>query len=387
MKKIKFYVLILAIICFLIIVGLIGFYVLGDYLNKSFSNETAWTSDISVAAINPERVKNLAAASPSDVAQAADFDRVKTQVVGLGNLFALKGIDSIYILTEKEGKIYFITESTPYGQPLYVTPGKLYEKAPQEAYNVFNLKKPQSSKVYSDEFGTYISRFTPIIDTTSGLQVGVLGVDVNYTYYQAQLKRADMIFGSAWLLICLIIVLLFLYFRNLHKLKNASHISEQKTRAISDSVNDGVIVVGANGYIAFWNKASEHIFKFDARDVLKLKANDLIKIDNLVDLKIGKNIANLNFSLDEYLFGRFFEFSLNQEKGAKKYYELSFTSPEINGEKYLAGVFHDISRLKGKELELEKQKHELENLNGLMIGRELKMIELKKEIEELKAKK
>ena len=50
---------------------------------------------------------------------------------------------------------------------------------------------------------------------------------------------------------------------------------------------------------------------------------------------------------------------------------------------YFFGVF-DLTEIKKKEEELQEKMEELERFNKLAVGRELKMIELKKEIEELK---
>jgi PAS domain S-box-containing protein len=54
------------------------------------------------------------------------------------------------------------------------------------------------------------------------------------------------------------------------------------------------------------------------------------------------------------------------------------------GNKFVVGVIHDDTERKRAEGTLKKKTDELENMNKLMVGRELKMVELKKEIEELK---
>jgi hypothetical protein len=53
--------------------------------------------------------------------------------------------------------------------------------------------------------------------------------------------------------------------------------------------------------------------------------------------------------------------------------------------KYFVGISRDISERKKSEEELQKNLAEQDRVNGIMMGRELKMIELKKENTELKA--
>ena len=54
-----------------------------------------------------------------------------------------------------------------------------------------------------------------------------------------------------------------------------------------------------------------------------------------------------------------------------------------DGKKFLIVLLRDVTERKQKDLELEKQTKNLERLNSLMIGRELKMIELKDKLKQL----
>jgi len=49
--------------------------------------------------------------------------------------------------------------------------------------------------------------------------------------------------------------------------------------------------------------------------------------------------------------------------------------------------FHDVTKVKQAEKQLEMRIKDVEELNGFMVDREMKMVELKKEIEELRAGK
>jgi len=332
--------------------------------------------------INPDVVKKLGDLPPGDIASNESFDAIKDQVVSLGNIFTPKGIDAVYLLTRKDNSIYFITESTPIGQPLYVLPGKLYEKPPEEAYKAFENDLTYSTPNYSDEFGTYISQFTPIVDKENN-QVGVLGVDVDYTYYQKQVNQDELIFVLSWLLICSFLEVFWLYLIKTARLKKASIVGEQKIMAISNAVADGIVVINGESKIVFWNSASEKIFGYPFNKALGLKFNDLVKLNKPLDIKTGKFISNFKLSLASHFINSVLEIKIKNRKNSD-YYELYTTVTDINNEPHLVAIFHNVSARKQEQLELEQQKNELEQLNDLMVGRELKMIELKKNIKDSK---
>jgi cell shape-determining protein MreC len=66
--------------------------------------------------------------------------------------------------------------------------------------------------------------------------------------------------------------------------------------------------------------------------------------------------------------------------------ELSIAKVNLHGKWYAVGVMRDISERKKTEQKLKEKMEELERMNTLMIGRELKMVELKNENNQLKEK-
>jgi hypothetical protein len=116
------------------------------------------------------------------------------------------------------------------------------------------------------------------------------------------------------------------------------------------------------------------------------KFSELVKPDMVLDIEAEKHISDFEFSVERNLVGKLFEFRLKEkDESHSEYYELSFSSADVGSERYLVGVFHDVTFRMREEFELQHQKGELEKLNNLMIGRELKMVELKKELNNLKA--
>lgn len=387
MKKIKNFIYPVFIIAIFILIGIISFYFVYKNFNKRFSDEVIWATDISAIAINPDRVRATSDLLPGDISQSSDYSVIKEQTLGLGNLFLPKGVDAIYILSKKGNDIYFISESTPEGEPLYIAPGKLYEQPPQEIFQVFSNREAISTHVYTDEFGTYLSRFSPIFDNKTGELVGVLGVDIDYTVYQTQFWQIFIIFWLIWLFVCILVILLFFYFRNVYQLKNESITSEKKLRTIIDAVSSGIIVVDSKSQIVSWNNYCKNIFGFSLESVLGLKFSDVIKAEKIVNTETGEEISNFNFSLGSNLVGKVLELKILTDKKIEKYYELTMVIVEVNDEEYLVASLHDVSNRRQEENDLKVQKEELEKLNNLMVGRELKMVEMKKEISALEEDK
>jgi|GEM_PF-2023787 len=388
MKKIKNIIWLLIISGIFIAIGFGLFYFVQKEVDKNFEAEIDWNANISMAALDSEHVAQVSELLPdkiSELANSMDYQMIAGPVLAMGTLFKSKGIKSIYVLSEKDGKVYFISESTPIGEPLYVAPGTVYKQPPLEAFAALNAEYSPLVR-YKDEFGNNISKFTPIVSAMTNKPVGVLGIDVDNNYYQAQLIKTKIIFWAVWSFIYFIFIILSMYFRSLSKIKNVSKLNEQKIVSISNAINDGLVVVNSNTEIAYWNKACENIFGFSWDKALGSKFSELVKITEAIEVKTDKVITNFEFSLGNYSQNNVLEVKLVDSHEIEKYYELSINTILINKEKYLAGVFHDISSRKEEEDKLQNQKDELERLNNLMTGRELKMIELKKTISELTGK-
>lgn len=382
MKKNKSYFWPLILFISLIVVGFVVFYFLEKNIKDDFDKEKSFTSDLSIAAVNPDRISFVRNMLPGDISKLDDFVRLKEEIIGLGAIFESKGIDAIYLLTKKGEDIYFIVESTPEGEPLYVSPGKLYEQAPPEITKAFNEGRAFTTEIYTDEYGTYLSQFTPIINK-DGEVVSVLGVDVDYLHYQAELKRANIIFWLEWFFVSLLISIIFLYFIKSHRSKKESIASEKKIMSISNSINDGIVVIDKESEIVFWNKTAEKIFGYSFEQVLGLKFSDLVKIDEVWNISTGQKVVKFSLDFDNQFASSILEVKLKKDK---RYYELHFSVTDINNEINLVCIFHDITLRKEAESKLQEQKDEFKKLNELMLGRENKMIELKKEILKLQNK-
>lgn len=67
--------------------------------------------------------------------------------------------------------------------------------------------------------------------------------------------------------------------------------------------------------------------------------------------------------------------------------EVQLTKVELDGNVFLYAMVRDVSQKQLLLDAMEKRTKELERMNALMVGRELQMVQLKKEIQQLKNKK
>ncbi|MBT4384120.1 PAS domain S-box protein [Candidatus Peregrinibacteria bacterium] len=151
-------------------------------------------------------------------------------------------------------------------------------------------------------------------------------------------------------------------------------------RALEKSMN-GIMVIAPDGMITFVNKEGARLNGYAPGDLLgknvslffegrddftldglfaKTKENGEIRIEAPATRKDGRHVMlSMNISV------------------------LKNENDELTG--YLA-VAQDITKQKEREKELENKNAELTKTNDLMVGRELKMVEMKEELKKLKPK-
>lgn len=156
--------------------------------------------------------------------------------------------------------------------------------------------------------------------------------------------------------------------------------------SIVNSTNDAIISKDLNGIITSWNKGAEQLFGYTAEEVIGRPVTMLMPPDRLYEepeilerLRHGNDVNHL-------------ETVRIRKDGSAVHIALTI-SPITDASGQLVGaskIVHDISRRKATEealarrnTELHAQAEELTRFNQAAVGRELRMIELKKEINEL----
>jgi PAS domain S-box-containing protein len=150
------------------------------------------------------------------------------------------------------------------------------------------------------------------------------------------------------------------FIRNITERKQAEDSlweSGEKIRSITASAHDAIIMVDNEETISFWNDAAERIFGYTAEEIIGKQLHETIA---------GQGAA----------VGKTLELAANRKDGTEFPVELSLSAVKLKGKWTGIGIIRDIT-------ELKKKTEAMKRFNKLAVGRELMMIELKKEINAL----
>ena len=109
------------------------------------------------------------------------------------DLMTIKNSDpqllDVYLMKPKDDQIIFIASGAATTDPVYVDPGVVYENPPEALWGVFAGGGTQIIGPYTDEYGTFISSFTPVTNENDGKLIGVLGLDMDASGVQRVIAR------------------------------------------------------------------------------------------------------------------------------------------------------------------------------------------------------
>lgn len=269
--------------------------------------------------------------------------------------------------------------------------GYLYNRiTPPEMADAFHGKNPAGGSFIEDARGISLAGCAPIMRSDGKIDAGIC-VDENAEPIKQRIFFANIIVSVVSILAGLAFATSLAMFLNARKLLKTQIVTEKKRaaeyRSFGEIFNDATEIAvhgyDHNGNIWFWNRASEIIHGIPRSEAIGKNISEIfIAVPAAEDLKrqIGFAAANKN-ALSPY------EWKIKTKQGHEVYL-LSVMFP-MKDEKNKAEVFcmdFDISKQNISKLELEKQLERFKALQDSLLKREERMIEIKKEVNELMAK-
>ena len=155
------------------------------------------------ATINPFNLRALS--YTADDKSRPEFHRLCDQMYAYAQI---AGIDSLYTMALRNGKIVFGPESPANGDPQALRPGTVYQKPSAGDYEFFKTGSPQIQGPRTDEYGTFLTALAPVLDPRTGEVLAAVGIDVEVSAWKSAVWRAQ--WTPAILTLVLLLVLLLI---------------------------------------------------------------------------------------------------------------------------------------------------------------------------------
>lgn len=155
--------------------------------------------------------------------------------------------------------------------------------------------------------------------------------------------------------------------------------SDERFKIIFENAPDAYFLSNLKGVFIAGNKAAEELLGYKKEELI---GKSMLKL-NLVSFD---QVPEIIKRLAQHALGKPTkpgEFVLNRKDGVRISTDISGTMVRIKGETIVLGIVRDVTERKEREEELKSKNLKLEKFNELVIGREVRMVELKNRIKEL----
>lgn len=163
------------------------------------------------------------------------------------------------------------------------------------------------------------------------------------------------------------------------KAQEALKESEQRFRAIFDNALDGILLADMESKKFYsGNNMICRMLGYTEDEIRELAVKDMDPEDALssvIEQFERQSRKEMKLARDT---------PVKRKDGSVFYADINTFPITLSGNIYLVGFFRDISERKEAEEEIKRRVEELEDFYDMAIGRELRMMELKEEMEELK---
>ncbi len=172
MKKDLFYFS--TIFCFILAIGIGTGFFLYNYFHKDELNSLISRANIISSLIDLDQLSTLSITTP-DVSNQ-NYLNLKNSLIKISSYNS--DTRFTYVMVQKEKKIYFIADSEPASSPDSSPLGQQYTEAPTGLYDTFNKGEAHTLGPYTDRWGSWISAFVPVFDS-SGNVIYAVGIDID----------------------------------------------------------------------------------------------------------------------------------------------------------------------------------------------------------------
>jgi len=160
--------------------------------------------------------------------------------------------------------------------------------------------------------------------------------------------------------------------------------TEERFRAITEAAKDAIVMMDEQAKVVLWNPAAAEMFGFTESEIMGKELHKMITAS--AEHQKTERLEIFSQTGKSDVIGKSMELPVKHKDGTTFIVELTIAKTKFKGQWHAIGIMRNITERKKAEKELKVHTDEVEHVNKLMIGRELQMKNLKKEIMELKNK-
>ncbi len=124
--------------------------------------------------------------------------------------------------------------------------------------------------------------------------------------------------------------------------------SERKIKAMSQAVDDALVMIDGQGKVMFWNPAAERLFGYSTEEAMGMAFHDMAAPDQYRD-KIGPGLKRFAETGEGPVLGTTTEITARDRHGNQFPVEVTLSSFQLEGQWYAVGTVRDISARKQAE--------------------------------------
>ena len=279
----------------------------------------------------------------------------------------------VYLMRREGARILFLADSEPLGSADHSPPGQVYDEASAEFRTMFDTGEPLLEGPVVDRWGRWLSASVAIRDAAGQRILAVLGMDVDARQVDAAVAWHRLL--AIWLaqLLSLLVLGLFVGLHANRLAMLAASVSERRFRAVFEGAPEPVFLFDAGtGRVSLANPAFCAWLGYGAEEITKLSVPELVGVPLA---KIRSQLLAAPRHLEEWTFRR--------RDGTGALAETAGAELSVHDDLRIVAFVRDITVRKQNEVERQKALAALERFNRLMVGREIRVLELKREVNAL----
>ena len=279
-----------------------------------------------------------------------------------------------YLLVWRQGQVVILADSEPATSRDYSPPGQVYDEASAEVRHALISGVSFLEGPLTDRWGTWISGFAPVRGMQNRLPAALFGMDVAVTTWQVAKFYQRLAAIGLTLLVSLLLLALYAGLQIVKDSAQEIAASENRFRALFENAPEAMIVFAADtGRILAANPFVTRWLGYPVEELYGQTLFDLTPAKERPSLEAALRAPDTKAR----------EGVFRKKDGGSARVEITQTTLRFYGRPAVLAFVRDVTDRKQDEDKLRKTMSELERFNRVMVGREMRVLELKKEVNAL----